>query len=55
MAEAGFEYVRMGELSWAVLEPERCQFEWLDEAVELVDEEPEILQACGRPTAALPW
>jgi len=40
MADAGIEYVRMGEFSWSVLEPERGEFdfEWLDAAVELVDD-----------------
>jgi beta-galactosidase len=38
MADAGFEYVRMGEFSWAVLEPERgqFQFDWLDDALDLI-------------------
>ncbi|QIO21067.1 beta-galactosidase [Haloarcula sp. JP-L23] len=38
MAEAGLEYVRMAEFSWARVEPERGEFDfdWLDEAVELV-------------------
>jgi beta-galactosidase len=40
MADAGIEHVRMAEFSWAVIEPERGEFdfEWLDEAVELVGE-----------------
>jgi beta-galactosidase len=40
MAEAGLEYVRMAEFSWAVLEPEcgEFEFEWLDEAVDLIGE-----------------
>lgn len=35
MAEAGIEYVRLAEFSWAVLEPERgvYEFDWLDEAI----------------------
>jgi len=38
MADAGIEYVRMSEFSWGHTEPERGEFdfEWLDEAVELV-------------------
>lgn len=40
MAEAGLEYVRMGEFSWSRLEPRRGEFnfEWLEEAVGLVDD-----------------
>jgi beta-galactosidase len=40
MADAGIEHVRMAEFAWAVIEPERGEFdfEWLDEAVELVGE-----------------
>ncbi|WP_435176700.1 beta-galactosidase [Halorussus sp. AFM4] len=40
MAEAGLEYVRMAEFSWGRVEPARGEFdfEWLDEAVELVGE-----------------
>ena len=38
MADAGFEYVRMGEFSWSVLEPERgqFQFDWLDRALDVI-------------------
>jgi len=55
MADAGFEYVRMGEFSWAVLEPERGQFdfEWLDEAVDLVTEHGMEAVLCT-PTATPP-
>jgi beta-galactosidase len=40
MADAGFDYVRMGEFSWSRLEPERGEFdfEWLARAVDLVDD-----------------
>ncbi|GGN91158.1 beta-galactosidase [Haloarcula pellucida] len=40
MADAGLAYVRMAEFSWARVEPERGEFDfdWLDEAVELVGE-----------------
>ncbi|AGB38905.1 beta-galactosidase [Natronococcus occultus] len=55
MADAGFEYVRMAEFSWAVLEPERGQFdfEWLDEAVELIGEHGMQAVLCT-PTATPP-
>jgi beta-galactosidase len=38
MAEAGIEYVRMGEFAWNRLEPEpgTYEFEWLEDAVDLV-------------------
>jgi beta-galactosidase len=40
MAEAGIEYVRMGEFAWSRLEPEpgTFEFEWLDRALSLIDE-----------------
>jgi len=40
MADAGIKHVRMAEFSWAVLESERgaFDFEWLDEAVDLIGE-----------------
>ncbi|WP_313693499.1 beta-galactosidase [Halorarum halobium] len=40
MADAGIEYVRMGEFAWGRIEPERGEFAfgWLDEALDLVDE-----------------
>lgn len=55
MADAGFEYVRMAEFSWAVLEPERSQFdfEWLDEAVDLIGEHGMQAVLCT-PTATPP-
>ncbi|GAB3688085.1 beta-galactosidase [Salinarchaeum chitinilyticum] len=55
MAEAGLEYVRMAEFSWARLEPERGQFEfeWLDEAIELVGDHGMEVVLCT-PTATPP-
>ncbi|MFP9058942.1 beta-galactosidase [Natrialbaceae archaeon A-chndr2] len=55
MAEAGLEYVRMAEFSWAVLEPERgdFDFEWLDRAVELIGEHGMEAVLCT-PTATPP-
>ena len=55
MAEAGLEYVRMAEFSWAVLEPERGEFdvEWLDEAIELIGEHGMQAVLCT-PTATPP-
>lgn len=55
MAQAGFEYVRMGEFSWSVLEPERgqFQFDWLEEAVELVADHDMTAILCT-PTATPP-
>ncbi|PSP55764.1 beta-galactosidase [Halobacteriales archaeon QS_1_67_19] len=55
MADAGFEYVRMGEFSWSRLEPERGEFEtdWLAAAVDLVDEHGMQAVLCT-PTATPP-
>lgn len=55
MAEAGLEYVRMAEFSWGVLEPERSafEFEWLDRALELIDDQGMQAVLCT-PTAAPP-
>lgn len=55
MAEAGLEYVRMGEFSWGVLEPERGTFvfDWLDEALELIGERGMEAVLCT-PTATPP-
>ena len=55
MAEAGLEYVRMAEFSWAVLESERgaFDFEWLDEIVELIGEHGMQAVLCT-PTATPP-
>nr|WP_281245271.1 beta-galactosidase [Natronorubrum texcoconense] len=38
MADAGIEYVRMGEFAWSRIEPEPGAFdvEWLDEVLDLV-------------------
>lgn len=38
MAEAGLEYVRMGEFAWSRLEPEpgEYDFEWLEDAVDCI-------------------
>ncbi|CCQ34999.1 beta-galactosidase protein [Halorhabdus tiamatea SARL4B] len=40
MADAGLEYVRMGEFAWSRIEPQRGEFdlEWLEAAVDLVGE-----------------
>ncbi|WP_435317233.1 beta-galactosidase [Haloarchaeobius sp. TZWSO28] len=55
MADAGLEYVRMAEFSWGRVEPERGEFdfEWLDEAVELVGEHGMEAVLCT-PTATPP-
>jgi len=55
MAEAGIEYVRMGEFSWGHTEPERGRFEfdWLDEAVDLVGDHGMRAVLCT-PTATPP-
>jgi len=55
MADAGLEYVRMAEFSWGTLEPERgaFDFEWLDEAVELVGDHGMQAVLCT-PTATPP-
>jgi beta-galactosidase len=55
MAEAGLEYVRMGEFSWSRLEPRRgaFDFEWLDRAVELVGDHGMQAVLCT-PTATPP-
>ncbi|OVE85502.1 beta-galactosidase [Natronolimnobius baerhuensis] len=55
MAEAGLEYVRMAEFSWAAIEPERGEFdfEWLDEVVDLIGEYDMQAVLCT-PTATPP-
>ncbi|SFR67811.1 beta-galactosidase [Halogeometricum limi] len=55
MAEAGIEYVRMAEFSWAVLEPEpgSYDFEWLDDAVEILADHGLKVVLCT-PTATPP-
>lgn len=55
MADAGVEYVRMAEFSWAVLEPERgsYQFDWLDEAIATLAERDLKVVLCT-PTATPP-
>jgi len=55
MADAGLEYVRMAEFSWGVLEPERgtFDFEWLDEAIELIGDHGMQAVLCT-PTATPP-
>jgi len=55
MASAGLEYVRMGEFSWGRIEPERGQFdfEWLDEAIELIGDRGMEVVLCT-PTATPP-
>ncbi|MEF8881007.1 MAG: beta-galactosidase [Halapricum sp.] len=55
MAAAGLEYVRMAEFSWARLEPERgrFEFEWLDEAIELIGDQGMEVILCT-PTATPP-
>ncbi len=55
MADAGLEYVRMAELSWGRLEPERgaFDFEWLDEIIALVGEYGMSVVLCT-PTASPP-
>jgi len=55
MVKAGIDVVRMGEFSWACLEPERgaFDFEWLDTAVELLGEAGIDVVLCT-PTATPP-
>ena len=55
MADAGIEYVRMAEFSWGRVEPARGEFDfdWLDEAVELVGEHGMAAVLCT-PTATPP-
>ncbi|WP_254272552.1 beta-galactosidase [Haloarcula marina] len=55
MADAGLEYVRMAEFSWARIEPERGEFDfdWLDEAIELVGDHGMQAVLCT-PTATPP-
>ncbi|RKD88906.1 beta-galactosidase [Halopiger aswanensis] len=55
MADAGLEYVRMGEFAWARLEPERGEFdfEWLETALEYIDDQGMQAVLCT-PTATPP-
>src|SRR6056297_1501802 len=55
MADAGIEYVRLAEFSWAVCEPERgaFDFDWLDEAVDVLAAEGLSVVLCT-PTATPP-
>lgn len=55
MAEMGFEYVHMGEFSWAFLEPEegKYDFKWMDKAVELAARQGLKVMLCT-PTATTP-
>ena len=55
MAEAGLQYVRMGEFAWSRFEPERgdYDFEWLECAVSLVSEYGMEAVLCT-PTASPP-
>ncbi|ESP86796.1 beta-D-galactosidase [Candidatus Halobonum tyrrellensis G22] len=55
MAETGIEYVRMAEFAWNRIEPEpgTYDFEWLEEAVELIGERGMQVVLCT-PTATPP-
>nr|WP_233340987.1 beta-galactosidase [Haloprofundus sp. MHR1] len=55
MADAGLQYVRMGEFSWSRLEPEpgELDFEWLNEAVSLIGDHGMQAVLCT-PTATPP-
>ncbi|WP_129114710.1 beta-galactosidase [Halegenticoccus tardaugens] len=55
MVEAGIEYVRMAEFSWAVVEPRpgEFDFEWLDAAVGILGERGVKVVLCT-PTATPP-
>ncbi|MFB6119915.1 MAG: beta-galactosidase [Halobacteriaceae archaeon] len=55
MADAGIEYVRMAEFSWAEIEPSRGEFdfEWLEDAVELIGDHGMQAVLCT-PTATPP-
>jgi beta-galactosidase len=55
MREAGIEVVRMAEFAWAKMEPEpgRYDFNWLDEAIDVLAKEG-IKTVLGTPTAAPP-
>jgi len=55
MREAGIEVVRMAEFAWAKMEPApgRYDFDWLDEAIEVLSKEG-IKTVLGTPTATPP-
>jgi len=55
MAEAGIDYVRMGEFAWSRFEPDpgSYDFEWLDEVVDLVGDYGMEVVLCT-PTATPP-
>ncbi|MBI9012273.1 MAG: beta-galactosidase [Clostridiales bacterium] len=55
MKKAGINVVRLAEFAWVLLEPEqdKFEFEWLDEAIEVLASEG-IKSVLGTPTAAPP-
>jgi len=55
MRELGIEYVRIGEFAWAKIEPApgRFQWQWLDEALHVLDEAG-LKVVLGTPTASPP-
>ena len=55
MAELGLTYVRVGEFAWSRLEPRdgELQFEWLDEAVDVLANSG-LSVVMGTPTATPP-
>jgi len=55
MAELGLKWVRIGEFAWSRIEPEHgyFQWEWLDEAIEILGENG-LKVVLGTPTATPP-
>lgn len=55
MREAGFNTVRLAEFAWSKLEPQPGQFDfqWLDRAIEILEEQ-DIQVVLGTPTASPP-
>src|SRR5919197_3290017 len=57
MREAGVNLVTVGVFSWAKLEPEpdRYEFEWLDEVLDLLDENGVRVDPATATASPPPW
>ncbi len=57
MAEAGFNVVRLAEFSWGLLEPEpdHFDFNWLDQAIDVLSSEGLKIVLCTPTPTPPPW